>query len=144
MDTRLYQDTDREACLAVFDTNLPDYFAAHERDKFSAFLQALPGPYFVMEHNDAVVACGGYALSSPLSARLTWGIVRREFHRQGLGRFLLLYRLRSLTRDHPAVEMVGLATTAQAAPFFESQGFRRAGTNADNLIELIKRLTVCA
>ena len=142
MDTRLYQDTDREACLAVFDTNLPDYFGPHERDKFSAFLQARPGPYFVMEHNDAIVACGGYTLSSPSTARLTWGIVGREFHRQGLGRFLLLYRLRNLTRDNPAVEMVGLATSPQAAPFFESQGFRRA--NADNLIEMTKRLTVCA
>ena len=143
MDIRGYAVSDRENCLAVFDTNMPEYFGQAARAEFEAFLDAPGGPYFVMDHEGAIVGCGGYTVSGPL-ARLTWGMIRRDLQRQGLGRFLLLYRMREMTRGTSGVEYAGLTATRHAAPFFESQGFRSVGMTDVGLVEMTKRLIVCA
>ena len=142
MDVSPYLPADKDACLAVFDSNLPDFFAPDERALFATFLED-PGSYCVMEHNDALVACGGFRVIGD-AGRLTWGMIRRDLHRQGLGRFLLLFRLREMTRHHPGVEMVTLETSQLAAPFYESQGFRFTRSTSAGLVEFTKRLTVCA
>ena len=71
---RPYLPTDRPTCLAVFDSNLPRFFAESERADFATFLdkvEAEPEPYFVLER-DSVVACGvGYEDSSALIC-LSW------------------------------------------------------------------------
>lgn len=149
MEVRQYTAADGNSCLAVFDSNRPDYFAGGERERFEKFLAEPDSPYFVMEHESAVVGCGGFAVSGN-SARLTWGMIRRQLHRRGLGRFLLLYRLREISRSGVEVETVGLDTTPLAAPFFLSQGFRVASTTPDGYgpgldrMEMVKRLAVCA
>jgi N-acetylglutamate synthase-like GNAT family acetyltransferase len=137
VDIRAYAAADRDACLEIFDSNSPGLM---ERDPFVQFL-ADPGSFFVAEHNDQIVGCGGYSLHGA-AARLHWGMVHRKFQRQGLGRFLLFYRLREITRD-PAVQMVGLTAPRPAVPFFQSQGFREA-VGDEQSAEMVKRLTVCA
>ena len=82
MDLRPYRTEDAPACLTVFDSNLPDYFDPTERAGFEDFLRD-PGQYFVIEHDGRVIGCGGIRAEAP-EARLTWGMVHREFHRQGL------------------------------------------------------------
>jgi len=42
-----------------------------------------------------VIACGGWAMTSGDAAVLTWGMVRRALHRQGIGRSMLRFRLES-------------------------------------------------
>ena len=149
MDVRPYQPADRSACLDVFDSNQPDYFAAHERPAFENFLATATTPYFVMEHEGTIVGCGGYAVDGR-SGRLCWGMIRRNLHRHGFGRFLLLYRMRQMTRHEAEIEMVELDTTPRSAPFFLSQGFRILSTVADGYgpgldrVEMSKRLAVCA
>src|SRR5260370_31745648 len=59
MDVRPYQSSDRDACLALFDSNVPRFFAALERGGFESFLDAPDCSYFVMEHEGAVLGCGG-------------------------------------------------------------------------------------
>jgi hypothetical protein len=49
MRVRDYSIADRGACLAVFDGNVPEFFIPPERADFAAFLDALPGPYLVVE-----------------------------------------------------------------------------------------------
>lgn len=149
MDIRPFRTDDREACLTVFDSNTPDYFAPAERDGFARFLDAAASPYFAMEHDGKIAGCGGFSIVGN-AATLSWGMIRRDLHRNGLGRFLLLYRLREITRSAPAVELVSLDTSQLAAPFFESQGFRIAGRTPDGYgpgldrIAMVKRLIVCA
>ena len=63
--------------------------------EFAEFLAKPNGPYFVMEHEGSIAGCGGYFITGESAvARLVWGMVRRELQRHGLGRFLLLFRLR--------------------------------------------------
>src|SRR5688572_6838875 len=98
MVIRPYEPTDREACLRVLDSNVPEYFLASDRDEVAAFLddlERLGVRYFVVEDGGAIVACGGVAVDEQTKdARLCWGMVERARHRQGIGRRLLVERLR--------------------------------------------------
>lgn len=130
MDIRPYIASDRNACLSIFDSN----FEAGQRPEFERFLDRREGPYFVMEHEGAIVGCGGY-----LGANLVRGMIRRDFQRLGLGRFLLMYRLRKLE----GIQMVRLETPRSAVPFFEKQGFRVVSDCSDG-VEMVKKMNVCA
>ena len=147
MDLRPYRPADRDACLAVFDSNTPGFFEAHERAGFAEFLLCPNHRYFVMQHDGAIVGCGGYCVWAE-QARLEWGMVRREWHRQGLGRFLLLFRLREITKTG-GVQMVGVGTSQHAAPFFVRQGFKVVSVEKDGYaagldrVELTMKLSVC-
>lgn len=148
MEIRSYTPSDREACLAVFDSNIPGYFLANERAMFAKFLDELDSPYFVADHDGAVVACGGFADVDGTATRLTWGMVRRDLHRNGVGKLLLFYRLRRIgDLNKPAVS---LDTSQHTRAFFEKFGFRVVSIQQDGYgpgldkIEMVKRLVVCA
>ncbi len=134
MDIRAYVPADREGCLAVFDSN-----ALGDRESFTAFLDV--EPMYVAEHDGIIVGCGGFVIQGE-AAELRWGMVGRQWQRQGVGRFLLFYRLREITKN-AAVQTVFLDTPQAAAPFFLSQGFREAA-NLGERIRMVKRLVVCA
>lgn len=68
-------------CLALFDGNVPEFFAASERMEYASFLAAPACPYLVGELSDGSVrACGGYFAEpdTPEIAGLAWGIVDRD------------------------------------------------------------------
>lgn len=121
---RDYAPADRDACLAVFDSNLHAFFDPAEREDFAAFLDRRPGPYLVIEDGEGrVVGCGGYAVEpGTATADLCWGMVAREHHRTGLGELLLDLRLRRI-RAEPAVRDVALNTSQHTRGFFERFGF---------------------
>jgi N-acetylglutamate synthase-like GNAT family acetyltransferase len=149
MDVRPYETRDRSACLGVFDSLTPDLLDPSARPVFESWLDRAACAYFVMEHEESVVGCGGYTLSPVRSsATLCWGMVRRSAQKAGLGRFLLMYRIREIGRQG-SVSVVLAHSPRPSAGFFEKQGFRVSGT-ADRTrvtgvepIELTKKLTVC-
>jgi hypothetical protein len=58
---RPYSRADKDACLAIFDSNLPQYFTPSGRSLLKRFLDNLPGPFQVLEDAEGtVLACGGY------------------------------------------------------------------------------------
>ena len=64
MNVRPYHPNDEAACLALFGSNMPRFFAEAERPDFADFLATLvdpsaADPYFVIEEGGQVVACGG-------------------------------------------------------------------------------------
>jgi GNAT superfamily N-acetyltransferase len=142
MDVRPYLPSDCNGCLAVFDSNSPDYFPSGERPEFAEFPAKPNGPYFVMEHEGAIAGCGGYFITGESAvARLVWGMVRRELQRQGLGRFLLLFGLREIAKVG-GVERVQLDAPQHSAAFFQRQGFKLTGGGPDR-IEMMMKLVVC-
>ena len=128
MRVRDYTSDDRDACLAVFDSNVPRFFVPREREEFAAFLDALPGPYFVVEDDTgAVVGCGGYAVEpGTKDAHLCWGIAARGRHGTGLGRLLLDARLERVRADAAdgSIEAIALDTSQHTRGFYERRGFR--------------------
>lgn len=121
---RGYSRDDLQDCLAVFDSNVPAFFRQHEREEFRAFMQALPGPYFVLVNSEGeVVGCGGYAVvAEDERADLCWGMVRADLHGDGLGKLLTETRLRDAAAD-PRVKTVSINTSQHTAGFYERLGF---------------------
>ena len=136
MEIRPYTAGDREGCLGVWESASP----AAERGEFEAYLDGGGQRFFVAEQDGAVIGCGGFAVHGN-AARLEWGMVRREWQRQGLGRFLLFYRMRAIGKAGEA-EMVSAECPAAVAGFYAKQGFREAGAAAGR-VTMVKRLTVC-
>lgn len=151
MEARRYTASDRDACLLLFDSNVPEYFLPQERAEFEAWLGSGPENYFVLEHEGRIVACGGFALpgAGSATASLTWGMVGRQWHRQGVGRFLLMFRMREMSRTGVEIQMVKLETTPQAAPFFAAQGFHPIRVIKDGYaagldkVEMVRKMAVC-
>ena len=124
MKLRTYQAADYSGCLAVFDSNVPKFFAPHERAEFAAFLATSTDPYFVVvDDQELVIGCGGYYFNPERAAAgLTWGMVNRSLHRQGIGRFLLLARLQRIAQEL-AVTSVFINTSQHSYGFFAKVGF---------------------
>lgn len=121
---RDFEGGDRAACMAIFESNVPDFFHATERDEFSGFLDDLPGPYLVLGDGEQIVACGGYAVGDGGAiADLCWGMVRRDLHGRGYGKHLTLLRV-GLALEQPGVNAVLLNTSQHTRGFYEGVGFR--------------------
>jgi len=121
---RPYQSTDAEACMSLFDSNVPDYFAPSERADFESFLQrdAQSCAYQLIEQDGRVVACGGLSIRPDGVAGFCWGMVERSLQRQGLGRQLSLARLQQ-ARQNPNVKRVELSTSQHTQAFYAQLGF---------------------
>lgn len=122
---RPYCQEDREACLALFESNVPKYFAPEELKDFVSDLDDLKWPYLVMEdENGKIVASGGYGAigEDGTVAALCWGMVRRDLHRCGLGRRLLVERLKRIAAE-PKFTRVTIETSQYSRGFFERFGF---------------------
>ena len=136
---RDYVPSDVQACLSVFDTNVPDYFLDAERPEFRAFLDALPGPYLVIEVEGRVVACGGHAVGKERPvADLCWGMVRRELHGHGFGRLLTEARIEQAARE-PGVDTIALNTSQHTEAFYQRLGFRTVEIVRDGYAEGLHR-----
>jgi hypothetical protein len=131
---RAWQPADLSACLRVFDSNVPRFFVESEREDFSTFLSALPGPYFVIQRapeagrtrrEPDIVGCGGWARSSGLSqqADLCWGMVDAAHHGRGLGALLLRVRLDDIRRSLGSPFRIQLNTSQHTFGFFAKVGF---------------------
>ena len=144
MDVRPYSIADREACLAVFDSNDVNPESG-SRSEFVAFLDDLSSPYFVMDHDGAIVGCGGFRVDrEQKTAELEFGMIRRDAQKQGLGRFLLLYRIREISKAG-GIERVLLSALPEMVPFFEKQGFKvdRFSSPDAGHIRMVMKLSVC-
>lgn len=121
---RPYRPSDREACLALFDGNVPGSFTPEERPMFAGFIDAPPGPYLVVEEaSGRVVACGGLAPREPSAAVLCWGMVDAERQKEGIGRVLLRVRL-ARACVMPGVTHVEMNTSNETEAFFLREGLR--------------------
>lgn len=121
---REIEQRDFGAALSIFDSNVPEYFTISERAPFTEFLLRLPGPYFVVEApSEGIVACGGYAVVEPEGrGDMCWGMVRRDLHGRGIGRYLTKLRVEALRAD-ARVGHVILNTSHLTEAFYRGLGF---------------------
>jgi GNAT superfamily N-acetyltransferase len=143
MDLVPYDGSHREACLALFDANSPQWFHPTERPGYEAILDQPPGPYLVACHGSRLIAAGGWA-----GNRIYWLMVDPAAQGQGVGRFLVLYLLREIGRAGHATAALG--TTPAVTGFYEKFGFRSVERIADGYapgmdrVEMVKKMDVCA
>ncbi|HUT17515.1 MAG TPA: GNAT family N-acetyltransferase [Anaerolineae bacterium] len=130
---RPYTLDDKGACLSLLDSNTPRFFAPHERDEFSTFLDDPGDRYWVVEDDTGtVIACSGYWIVSDTPvAVITWTMVARSWHGRDVGRWLLLTCLHHLCRI-PAVQIVTLETSQHVTGFYEQVGGFRVQEITEN------------
>ena len=142
-----FQPADRDACLAAFDSNTPEYYHPSERAMFAAFvdsghylparLHKLGGPaghLYVVETGGELVACGGWYLDGAL-ANLTFGMVHRSRQGQGIGTFLLEARLKAV-RENGFAAIARIRTTPSVQGFYERALFKVVvGGNTRGLVD---------
>lgn len=138
VELRAYAAADLPACLSLFDSNVPQFFAPHERPEFEDFLRPVPADYLVAERDGRVVGCGGW-YARGAEGRLCWGLVARDLHRSGVGRALLAARLRAL-RETPGVCAVTITTSQLSEGFFVKQGFKVTEREANGLAPGLDRV----
>lgn len=146
--TRSYDAADRAACLRLFETNVPKFFAASEANDFLDFLDRFPKSYLVIDGEDRMLACGGWLpdAAEPKVAVLCWGMVDRSHHRRGLGAQLLAARVGQIEEDG-GFDAIRLATSQHSAGFFSRFGFVAEVTVADgygpgiDLCEMRRQIT---
>lgn len=130
---RPYVARDREGCLALLRSNVPEHFSPAEEAELDTFLRHLPGPYFVVEDDaGALLACGGFAVetSEPSVGALCWGIVHPRHQRRGLGTALTRHRLEAAP---PSVKLVRIRTSQKVRGFYEKLGFVATRVTKDGL-----------
>jgi GNAT superfamily N-acetyltransferase len=121
---RHYRPADREAVLAAFRTNVPEYFPASEEAWLRSCLDEPDGPLFVVEEDDGIVGFGGYEISEFYNlGTLVFGLVRADRHGAGIGRALLHYRLLHMAALALRPRYVTVDTHPHTAGFFQRCGF---------------------
>lgn len=115
-----YRPSDRSDCLAVFDSNVPRFFGAHEREELRSFLDEPAGTYLVVRRASSILACGGVARLGE-DAVLCWGMVHADFQGQGLGRLLRDHRVAVARRW--GLRRVRIETSQRTEVFFARAGF---------------------
>ncbi len=133
MTIRPYQSTDFDACIALFKSNMPQFFLPEELPDYTRQLEKYKDgmpykgesteAYFIVEEDGAMVACGGVYMEMHNNlAGMVWGMVDNGLHRKGIGRQFLLYRI-DYIREHCPACKIRLDTTQHSRPFFEKYGF---------------------
>ena len=75
-----------------------------------------------MEMSGGLVGCGGVWVGVEGQAGLSWGMVRRDLHGQGLGTRLTAFRLQRL-RARPEVGQIRLGISQHTEAFYARHGF---------------------
>lgn len=135
MIIRPYKPTDRQACIEIFNSNIPAFFALEELDGFESWLNSKDLAqlafesnqtefYYVIEIENRIVGCGGFYIpQNGGEARMTWGMVEKLWHKKGIGRKFLEYRIEQIRLLNPNVG-IALDTTQNTFRFFEKFGFK--------------------
>jgi len=120
---REYTEKDMENVLALFDRNVPDFFAQSEKDGFIYFLNHEKEDYYIIEQEQKILGCGGinYFLKDA-QATISWDIIHPEYQGKGLGRQLTTFRLDILLQNQKVKEII-VRTSQFTYPFYEKMGF---------------------
>lgn len=117
---RRYSERDRDACLAIFGANCPDFFAPNERDEYAEFLDETHDSYEVCELDGKVAAAFGLLVNDAGESRLCWIMIDPNAQGRGMGS-AIMQRVITLGRlsQSPAI---GIAASHKSAPFFARFG----------------------
>lgn len=110
---------DREACLALFDANCPEFFHPVERAAYADFLRGGPPGYEVCLAGDEIA--GAFGLTDrDGGASINWIMINPAAQGLGIGRAMMDRALR-LCREH-RLSPLRIAASHRSAGFFAKFG----------------------
>ena len=124
MRIKPYKQKYFDNCVDIIESNTPKYILPIEHLAFKNYLFKKNKTYFVLFNGFNLVACGGYGINdSQTKADLSWGLVHRKHHSQGIGSYLLRFRIENIKKKYPSVN-IHLDTSQHTYKFFERFGFK--------------------
>ncbi len=117
---RDYQDTDKLACLTIFDANCPEFFAPNEREDYLRFLDLSPVGYKVCDVAGSLAGAFGVFPGAGDSAGLNWILLDPGAQGLGIGSEIMAQAIAS-ARSCGAKRMQ-IAASHKSANFFEKFG----------------------
>ena len=118
-----YTPADRDACLAVFDENCPEFFAPNERDDYAGFLERVGDDYRVCRVAGRVVGAFGLMPGAAADeAHLNWILISPSAQGAGLGRAIMGDVAAQAARR--GIVRIAIAASHRSAPFFARFGAR--------------------
>lgn len=129
-----YEPIHRKKCLEIFESNCPKFFDATEKDGLlrwlngqdnhqNAYSDTATEYYYVFIKAEKVIGCAGfYTIKNEQCAKMSWGMIHRDFHQKGFGRELLQFRLNEIQQKYPT-HHIALNTSQHTFPFYEKLGF---------------------
>lgn len=119
---RQYLESDIDAVVEVFRSNIPKYFGPSEEPGLRDFLSDLAEHYYVIEIDGRVVGAGGIGLNEDDTVSLCWGMVHDRLLGTGLGKLLTEYRIER------AIDVFGqkplvTSTSQHTEGFYQKFGF---------------------
>lgn len=117
-----FTSADTAACLTIFDTLCPAYFASNERDEFAEYLSEQGDEYQIFRIEDGATLAG-YGLhhsETDRTLRLNWIMVSPEAQGQQLGDTMMKDALAVLHAS--SMERLLISASQHSAPFFSRYG----------------------
>jgi len=126
---RPYIESDRLACIDIFDANCPEYFAPNERQDYDEFLQSAPEDYEICEGDGRILGAFGLFVDSENVKTLNWILL--DTHAQGLGvGSKIMERVIHIVRASETMT-VRIAASHKSAPFFARFGATTISSTKD-------------
>ncbi|MDR6783713.1 putative GNAT family N-acyltransferase [Pedobacter africanus] len=140
MEILKYTPLFREKCIALFESNMPRFFAPEELPLFIDFLDNdIEDNYYVVEKNAEIVACGGIFLDRETDeAGLSWGMVHIAEHKNGIGKLLTVYRINLLKEIYPG-KVYKVDTSQHTEGFYLKRGFQTIAVVPDGFAKGIDK-----
>ncbi|SMC68659.1 GNAT family N-acetyltransferase [Pedobacter africanus] len=140
MEILKYKPLFKEKCVALFESNMPRFFAPEELPLFVDFLDNdIEDNYYVVEKNRKIVACGGIFLDTETDeAGLSWGMVHIAEHKNGIGKLLTEYRINLLKEIYPG-KIYKIDTSQHTEGFYLKRGFRTIAVVPDGFAKGIDK-----
>ena len=122
MTIQPYEPTDKAALLAIFDLNVPLFFAEHEREDLAAYLDEFGDTYFIVQINDQILGGAGYIIQEN-TASVTWIFFHPNHTGKGLGAGVMT-QLLEFFNTKSRITKLGVRTSQFAHTFFERFGYK--------------------
>ena len=138
---RPFLPDDRAACLALFDSNAPDYFAWNEREDFERYLASAPDSYRVCLQDGEIVGAFGLTVDPESQrGRIRWIMTHAAVRGSGLGT-TMMGALLEQARAH-GLAVIDIAASQQSAPFFARFGATVRGREPEGWGPGLDRVTM--
>jgi GNAT superfamily N-acetyltransferase len=126
---RPYSESDKQACIDIFDANCPEYFAPNERQDYEEFLESAPQDYEVCEGDGRVLGAFGVFDHGENDKILNWILLDPNTQGRGVGS-KIMERVMRQVRTSGATTM-RIAASHKSAPFFAKFGATIVSTTKD-------------
>lgn len=117
-----YTAANKAEVLKIFESNVPDFFEAFEREAFEDFLSKDLESYYVLKEKEVLVGAGGYWAETASEARICWLMIHRDHHTKGFGAFMM-NKFEDLIKREETYSKITLKTAQKTELFYKKLGY---------------------